>query len=100
MLQNIGIPGLILILVIALVIFGPSKLPQIGRAFGNTLREFKKATKDLVDGDEDEEKNDHEKDQKGLTLAKKDKQNQSADFEKHKSDVKDHKVVALGKNDR
>ena len=48
MLQNIGIPGLILILVIALVIFGPSKLPEIGRAFGRTLTEFKNATKSLV----------------------------------------------------
>ena len=53
MLQNIGIPGLILILVIALIIFGPSKLPEIGRAFGNTLKEFKKATHDLVNGDND-----------------------------------------------
>jgi sec-independent protein translocase protein TatA len=51
MLQNIGVPGLILILIIALVIFGPSKLPEIGRAFGNTLKEFKKATNDLVNGD-------------------------------------------------
>ncbi|MEW9672955.1 twin-arginine translocase TatA/TatE family subunit [Ammoniphilus sp. 3BR4] len=48
MLQNIGIPGLILILIIALIIFGPSKLPEIGRAFGSTLREFKKSTRDLV----------------------------------------------------
>lgn len=55
MLQNIGIPGLILILVIALIIFGPSKLPEIGRAFGNTLKEFKKATNDLVNGDGNEE---------------------------------------------
>ncbi|MEK1832061.1 twin-arginine translocase TatA/TatE family subunit [Priestia megaterium] len=48
MLQNIGMPGLIIILVIALIIFGPSKLPEIGRAFGSTLREFKKSTRDLV----------------------------------------------------
>ena len=54
MLQNIGIPGLIIILVIALIIFGPSKLPAIGRAFGNTLKEFKRATSDLVK-DENEE---------------------------------------------
>ncbi|TXC89355.1 twin-arginine translocase TatA/TatE family subunit [Metabacillus litoralis] len=54
MLQNIGIPGLILILVIALIIFGPSKLPEIGRAFGSTLKEFKKATNDLVNGDNKE----------------------------------------------
>ncbi|MCO0598008.1 twin-arginine translocase TatA/TatE family subunit [Peribacillus butanolivorans] len=51
MLQNIGIPGLMLILVIALIIFGPSKLPEIGRAFGSTLREFKKSTRDLVTDD-------------------------------------------------
>ncbi|MCF6409400.1 twin-arginine translocase TatA/TatE family subunit [Pseudalkalibacillus salsuginis] len=49
---NIGIPGLILILIIALVIFGPAKLPEIGRAFGNTLKEFKNATKDLVSSDD------------------------------------------------
>ncbi|MFB5283475.1 twin-arginine translocase TatA/TatE family subunit [Peribacillus asahii] len=54
MLQNIGVPGLILILIIALVIFGPSKLPEIGRAFGRTLSEFKTATKGLV-SDEDKE---------------------------------------------
>ncbi|MEB1806918.1 MAG: twin-arginine translocase TatA/TatE family subunit [Bacillaceae bacterium] len=52
MLSNIGIPGLILVLVIALIIFGPSKLPEIGKAFGSTLKEFKKATNELV--------NDHE----------------------------------------
>ncbi|KAA0547184.1 twin-arginine translocase TatA/TatE family subunit [Bacillus sp. BGMRC 2118] len=56
MFQNIGIPGLILILVIALIIFGPSKLPEVGRAFGNTLKEFKKATSDLVNGDTDTKK--------------------------------------------
>ena len=52
-MQNIGIPGLILVLVIALIIFGPSKLPEIGKAFGSTLREFKNSTKDLLS----EEKN-------------------------------------------
>jgi len=49
MLSNIGFPGLILILIIALIIFGPKKLPEIGRAFGQTLREFKKSTKELTD---------------------------------------------------
>ncbi|WLR52943.1 twin-arginine translocase TatA/TatE family subunit [Bacillus tianshenii] len=56
MLSNIGVPGLILILVIALVIFGPSKLPEIGKAFGNSLREFKNATNDLMSEDDDKEK--------------------------------------------
>lgn len=52
MFSNIGIPGLILILVIALIVFGPSKLPEIGKAVGSSLREFKNATKDLVSDDE------------------------------------------------
>lgn len=47
LISNIGMPGLVLILVIALIIFGPKKLPEIGRAVGNTLKEFKKATKEL-----------------------------------------------------
>lgn len=51
MFQNIGIPGIVLILVLALIIFGPSKLPEIGRAFGTTLKEFKKATNELVNGE-------------------------------------------------
>ncbi|MDQ0153767.1 twin-arginine translocase TatA/TatE family subunit [Robertmurraya andreesenii] len=54
MLSNIGIPGLILILVLALIIFGPKKLPEIGRAFGQTLKEFKNSARELTsDGIED-----------------------------------------------
>ncbi|MBG9799297.1 twin-arginine translocase TatA/TatE family subunit [Brevibacillus laterosporus] len=56
MLSSIGIPGLILILIIALVIFGPSKLPEIGRAFGRTLSEFKTAAKDLTKDEEPPDK--------------------------------------------
>ena len=52
MLANIGIPGLVLIVIIALIVFGPSKLPEVGRAFGRTLTEFKSATKGLVSDDE------------------------------------------------
>jgi sec-independent protein translocase protein TatA len=48
MLSSIGIPGLILILVLAIVVFGPRKLPELGRAFGTTLKEFKKSTKELT----------------------------------------------------
>ncbi len=46
-MANIGIPELILILVLALVIFGPKKLPEIGKALGSGLKEFKKASTDL-----------------------------------------------------
>ncbi len=49
MFSNIGMPGLVLILVIALVIFGPNRLPDLGKAVGRTLKEFKSATKEIID---------------------------------------------------
>ncbi|NQT46551.1 MAG: twin-arginine translocase TatA/TatE family subunit [Candidatus Omnitrophica bacterium] len=42
-----GMPELIVILVIALVLFGASRLPEIGKAFGKSIKEFKKAGKDM-----------------------------------------------------
>ncbi|MEK3889629.1 twin-arginine translocase TatA/TatE family subunit [Bacillus sp. FSL K6-3431] len=48
----------ILIALVALLIFGPKKLPELGKAAGNTLREFKNATKGLADEDEKEKKQD------------------------------------------
>lgn len=51
MFSNIGIPGLILILVLALIIFGPKKLPEIGRAIGQSLKEFKNSTKGIMEDD-------------------------------------------------
>jgi len=44
---------LILILILALVLFGPKKLPELGRAIGQTLKEFKNATRGLTQEDED-----------------------------------------------
>lgn len=57
---SIGIPSLILILIVALIIFGPSKLPEIGRAAGSSLKEFKDATKGIVNDSENtnEKKNE------------------------------------------
>ena len=43
---GLGMPELILILVIALVIFGPSKLPEMGASVGKAIREFRSAPKD------------------------------------------------------
>lgn len=54
MLANIGVPGLILILILALIIFGPKKLPEIGKAAGETLKEFKKSTRNLTSDASDE----------------------------------------------
>lgn len=55
-INNIGFPGLVLIVIVALIVFGPSKLPEIGKAFGSSLKEFKNATKGLVDDDTDTNK--------------------------------------------
>jgi sec-independent protein translocase protein TatA len=58
MFSNIGVPGLILILIVALVVFGPNKLPEVGRAFGRSIREFKKATDGIADDIREEIKED------------------------------------------
>ncbi|MGG4493349.1 twin-arginine translocase TatA/TatE family subunit [Brevibacillus reuszeri] len=54
-MSSIGIPGLILILILALVLFGPKKLPELGRAVGHTLKEFKNATRSLTSDEEDDD---------------------------------------------
>jgi len=56
MLSNIGIPGLIIILIIALVIFGPKKLPEIGSAFGKTFSEFRRGASNGVLEEDEKEK--------------------------------------------
>ncbi len=58
MLNNIGPGALILIVFVALLIFGPSKLPELGRAFGKTLREFKSSAKEMIDDEEKPEPKD------------------------------------------
>lgn len=69
-MSTIGIPGLILILILALVLFGPKKLPELGRAVGHTLREFKQATRNLTKDDDEEEIKEQPK--KAEVLAEKD----------------------------
>ncbi len=44
---NIGLPEMLVILAIALIVFGPNKLPELAKAFGKALREFKKATEEV-----------------------------------------------------
>lgn len=47
MFGSIGMPELIIILVIALIIFGPRKLPELGRSLGRSIGEFRRASNEL-----------------------------------------------------
>ena len=61
MFGSIGMPELIIILVIALIIFGPRKLPELGKSLGRSLNEFKKASNDLQNTLEQEIKLEEQK---------------------------------------
>jgi TatA/E family protein of Tat protein translocase len=53
---NIGLPELLIIAAIALIVFGPNKLPELAKAFGKAMREFKKATEEVKESFEAETK--------------------------------------------
>ncbi|MFZ0427270.1 MAG: twin-arginine translocase TatA/TatE family subunit [Acidobacteriota bacterium] len=57
---NLGFPELVVIFVIALLVFGPRKLPELGRSLGKSLAEFKKATNELKRTWEDEVRTEQE----------------------------------------
>jgi sec-independent protein translocase protein TatA len=50
--MGLGAGSIAIIAIVAIIIFGPKKLPELGKAAGNTLREFKNATKGLADDDD------------------------------------------------
>lgn len=54
--MGLGVGSMVVIGLVALLIFGPKKLPELGKAAGSTLREFKEATKGLADDDDDKKK--------------------------------------------
>ena len=49
-MYGIGIPELIIVLVLALLVFGAGKLPEIGRGLGRAIKEFKAASRELTGG--------------------------------------------------
>ena len=51
-MSGIGVTGIIFLVVLALLLFGPNKLPELGRAFGRTLREFKSGAREVLDDDD------------------------------------------------
>ncbi|MFD1205350.1 MULTISPECIES: twin-arginine translocase TatA/TatE family subunit [Sporosarcina] len=60
-LAAIGVPGLIIILVIILIMFGPRKLPEVGSAVGKTLAEFKKSAREVLDDENNQDDVDAKK---------------------------------------
>jgi len=62
MFGNIGLPEMMVIMAIALLVFGPKKLPEIGRSIGKALREFKKSTEEIKDKFEEQIRADDFKD--------------------------------------
>lgn len=55
MLSNIGPGAFILLIILILILFGPNKLPELGRSAGKTLREFKTGASNLIDADVDDD---------------------------------------------
>jgi TatA/E family protein of Tat protein translocase len=72
MFGSIGMPELIIILVIALIIFGPRKLPELGKSLGRSLNEFKKASTDLQNTLEQEIKIEEQKETAAKVKAEQD----------------------------
>ena len=64
MFGSIGMPELVIILVIALIIFGPRKLPELGRSLGKSIGEFKKASNELKNTLEEEIRVEEQKEQR------------------------------------
>jgi sec-independent protein translocase protein TatA len=54
MFGNIGFPELLAILALALLVFGPKKLPEVGRSIGKALREFRRTSDEIKDRIEEE----------------------------------------------
>ena len=54
MLGDVGLPELLVIFVVVLIVFGPGKLPDVGKAIGEALRGFKKAMKESEESSEKE----------------------------------------------
>ena len=66
---SIGIPEMLVIFVIALVVFGPRRLPELGRSLGKAIAEFKRATNDLQNTLEQEIRADEQRSREAINSS-------------------------------
>jgi TatA/E family protein of Tat protein translocase len=66
---NLGLPEMVIILVIALIVFGPRKLPELGRSLGKSLGEFRKASNELKSTLDEEIRVEEQKEQRAKMEA-------------------------------
>ncbi len=69
MFGSLGMPELVIILVIALIVFGPRKLPELGRSLGKSIGEFRKASNDLKHTLDEEIRLEEQKEQRSKMEA-------------------------------
>jgi len=69
MFGSIGMPELVIIFVIALIIFGPRKLPELGKSLGRSINEFKRASNELKSTLEEEVRIDEQRSRTAATTA-------------------------------
>ncbi|WP_054025983.1 twin-arginine translocase TatA/TatE family subunit [Bacillus sp. FJAT-28004] len=60
MIGGLGTTGILLLVLVALLLFGPKKLPELGRALGRTISEFRSGTKVLIEEEEADSKTKNE----------------------------------------
>ncbi|ETN87873.1 preprotein translocase subunit TatA [Thermus sp. NMX2.A1] len=71
--MNLGMPEILVILVVALLIFGPKKLPELGRSLGQSIREFKRGAQEIREELEKSVDVREDKGPEGARLAREDK---------------------------
>ena len=84
MFGSVGMPELLIILVIALIVFGPRKLPELGRSLGRSLGEFKRASNELRNTLEEEVRVEEQKEQRSKI---EEEQNSAIDAARSSSDA-------------
>ncbi|HBC92037.1 MAG TPA: twin-arginine translocase TatA/TatE family subunit [Pelotomaculum sp.] len=69
-MPHIGAPELILVLALALIIFGPGKLPDLGKAVGKTIKEFRRSSNEIMNDVETAASGDKKEEQQLIKAAK------------------------------